>query len=97
MTVEDEISPDLIEALQALEKLDDGELWRLAREAMSLEASQELEALHFKQQNEGLSPEEDATRARLIYEYARVMLVRAKAAVLLKDRGHDISRILIHQ
>jgi hypothetical protein len=53
MTVEDEISPDLIEAVQALEKLDDGELWRLAREAMSLEASQELEALYFKQQDEG--------------------------------------------
>ena len=94
MTVEDELSPDLIEALEALEGLDDSELWRLAREAMSLEASQELEALHFKQQDEGLSPEEDATRAKLIHEYERVMLVRAKAAVLLKDRGHDISGIL---
>ena len=97
MNAEDELSPDLIETVQALEKLDDGELWRLARTAMSLEASQELEALHFKQQDEGLSPEEDATRAKLIQEYERVMLTRAKAAVLLKDRGHDISGILIRQ
>lgn len=93
-SVEDELPPDLIEALEALEKLDDTELWRLAKEAMSQKASQELEALHFKQQDEGLSPEEDATRANLIREYERVMLIRAKAAQILADRGHDVSRIL---
>ncbi len=58
------------------------------------EASQELETLHFKQRNEGLSPVEDATRAKLIQEYERSMLLRAQAAKLLKERGHDVSRLL---
>ena len=96
-SVEDELPPDLIEALEALERLDDKELWRLAEETMSQRASEELEALNFKERDEGLSPEEDATRAKLIHEYERVMLIRAKAAKLLKDRGHDVSRILATQ
>src|SRR6185436_3517422 len=91
---EDELSPELIEAIEALTQLDDEKLWRLARQATSGEASQQLEALHFKQQDEGLSPDEDATRAKLVSEYERTMLIRAQAARLLKDRGHDVSRIL---
>ena len=85
---------NLIKTIEALEGLADEELWRLARKAMSPEASQELEALHLKQRDEGLSQEEDAARARLIQEYEQTMLVRAQAAKLLKDRGHDISTLL---
>ena len=94
VSVEDELSPALINALEALEKLDDDKLWRLAGEVMSREASQKLEALHLKMREEGLSPEEDAARARLMQEYERSMLIRAQAAKLLKDRGRDISRLL---
>ena len=61
---------------------------------MSREASEELEELHFKQRDEGLSGSEDAIRAKLMHEYERTMLIRAKAAKLLKDRGHDISGLL---
>lgn len=93
-SVEGELSPKLIEALEALAGLADEELWRLAKEAMSPEATQELEALHFKQRNEGLSPEEDAMRAKLIREYERTMLIRAQAASLLKARRHDVSGLL---
>ena len=93
-SLEGELSPELIGAVEALEVFGDDELWRLARETMSPEASRELEALHFKQRNERLSPVEDATRAKLIEEYERSMLVRAQAAKLLKERGHDVSRLL---
>ncbi|MCP3959685.1 MAG: hypothetical protein GY719_17695 [bacterium] len=93
-SVEDELSPDLVEAIEALQTLDDEELWRLGKEAMSREVSEELEALHFKQRDEGLNPSEDATRARLMHEYERTMLIRAQAAKLLKDRGHDVSGLL---
>lgn len=89
-----ELSPELIHAVEALEGLVDEELWRLARKAMSLEASQELEALHLKQRDEGLSQSEDAVRARLIQEYERTMLIRAQAAKLLKERGYDVSTLL---
>ena len=91
---EAELSPELIRAVEALEGLADEELWLLARKAMSPEASQELEALHLKQRDEGLSQDEDAARARLIQEYEQTMLIRAQAAKLLKDRGHDISILL---
>ena len=64
---------------------------------MAREASEELEALHFKQRDEGLSPSEEATRAKLMHEYERTMLIRAKAAKLLKDRGHDVSGLLATQ
>lgn len=89
-----EFPPELIETLEALAGLDDTELWRLAGEAMSRDASQELEALHSKQRDEGLSRDEEATRAALLDEYERAMLIRAQAAKLLKDRGHDVSGIL---
>ncbi len=94
VSVEDELSPTLVKALEALEKLDDDKLWRLAGEVIPREASQELEALHLKMRDEGLSREEDAARARLMQEYERSMLIRAQAAKLLKDRGRDISRLL---
>ncbi len=96
-SVGDELSPELIEAVEGLEKLDDEQLWLLARTAISPEASQELEALHARQRDEGLSPAKDATRAKLIHEYERIMLIRAQAAMLLKNRGHDVSRLLATQ
>lgn len=91
---EAELSPEVIRDIEALEGLADEELWRLARKVMSREASEELEALHRKQRDEGLSQDEDAARARLIQEYEQAMLIRAQAARLLKDRGHDVSTLL---
>jgi Arc-like DNA binding dprotein len=91
---EGELSPELMKTVEALNGLADEELWRLAKTVMSPEASQELEALHFKQRNEGLSPAEEATRLMLIQDYERIMLIRAQAAKLLKDHGHDISGLL---
>jgi len=91
---EAELSPEVIQAIQSLEGLTDEELWQLARTVMSQEASQELEALHLKQRDKELSEDEDAARARLIQEYEKTMLIRAQAAKLLKDRGHDVSTLL---
>ncbi len=96
-SADDELSPDLLEAVEALDELGADELWRLARRVMSREASEELEALHFRQRDEGLSRSEDAVRAKLMQEYERTMLIRAKAAKLLKDRGHDVSSLLATQ
>ncbi len=92
--VEEELSSELVATLDGMEGLDDGDLWRLARETMPRQASRELEALHFKRQDEGLDPAEDATRAKLIQEYERTILIRAQAAKLLKERGHDVSGLV---
>ncbi len=96
-SADDELSPDLLETVEALEEFGDDELWRLARIVMSQEASEELETLHFKQRDEGLSRDEDAIRAKLMQEYERTMLIRAQAAKLLNDRGHDVSPLLATQ
>jgi len=83
-----------METVEALNGLADEELWRFAKTAMSPQASRELEALHFKQRDEGLGQAEEATRVKLIHEYERTMLIRAQAATLLRERGHDISGLL---
>lgn len=91
---ESELPPDLLNEMDALGALADDDLWLLARQAMPFESGAALEALHVKQQGGGLSPVEDAERARLLHEYERTMLIRAQAAKLLKDRGHDVSKLL---
>jgi hypothetical protein len=96
-SVEGELSPDLLETVEALNGLADEELWRSARAAMSPEASRELEALHLKQRDEELSQAEEATRVKLIHEYERTLLTRAQAVKLLRDRGHDISGLLANR
>ena len=58
------------------------------------EVSRELETLHHKQQRKGLTDAEAQTLAALIRQYERLMLVRAQAAVLLKQRGHDVAGLI---
>jgi hypothetical protein len=50
-----------------------------------------LETLHDKQQREGLSTEEAREEQALLELYRETVLVRAQAAVLLKQRGYDTS------
>jgi hypothetical protein len=86
----DELPPDLNEAVSPLALLDDGDLWRAARSGLASEAATEMERLHLKRQSEGLSESETQTLAGLVRQYERAMLVRAQAAALLKQRGHDV-------
>lgn len=91
---EGELSSELISAMESMEHLADEELWRLASETLPEASHQELATLHFKQQEEGLDRNEDARRGKLISEYERAVLLRAQAARLLKERGHDVSGIV---
>jgi plasmid stability protein len=90
----EELPPDLAEALAPLALLDDAALWRAASSHLPVAVAARLEALHLKRQGEGLSDAESADVARLVRRYERVMLVRARAAALLKQRGHDVSSLL---
>ena len=91
---EDRLSSDLAEAVAGLEVLDDDTLLRAARSRFPTEQQDQLEALNFKQQSEGLAPTERQQQEQLLNASDRVMLVRAHAAKLLKERGHDISELL---
>jgi len=89
----DDLPLELAEAIASLTLLDDAGLWRAARSHLSIEVASQMEGLHLKRQREGLSEDEAETLAGLVKQYERAMLVRAQAAALLKQRGHDISQL----
>jgi uncharacterized protein YnzC (UPF0291/DUF896 family) len=82
------------DAISQLSVLDDEALWRAARSHLSATAARKLERLNRKQQREGLTDTEIQAQATLLRQYERAMLVRAQAASLLKQRGHDVSGLL---
>lgn len=88
-----ELPADLAEANEALRLLDDEALWKAARTCFAPEKAADLEDLHIKRQAGGLSASEAETMAMLMKEYTRLMLIRSRAAVLLKWRGYDVSEL----
>jgi hypothetical protein len=42
----------------------------------------------------GLTEQQEREAAALIRQYERAMLIRAQAAALLKQRGHDVAGLL---
>ncbi len=92
--VADELPADLEEAISPLALLDEEALWRAARSHLAAEAAEQLEELHLKRQREGLTEGEAQALAALIRQYERALLVRAQAAALLHQRGHDVSQLL---
>lgn len=79
--------------LALLALLDDNILWNAARSRMPSKKAQQMEELHFKRGYQGLNEAESKTLSSLVQQYERYMLIRAKAAVLLKRRGQDISEL----
>lgn len=89
-----ELPADMAESVAALHLLGDDDLWRAARQRLNAEKAAEIEALHLKRQRDGLSVSETQSLATLMQEYTRIMLVRARSAALLKQRGHDVAELL---
>lgn len=90
----DELPADLADALAALHLLSDEDLWRGARQRLSEGKAAEIEELHLKRQRDGLSPAEAEALGALMAEATRIMLVRSRAAALLKQRGCEVSVLL---
>jgi hypothetical protein len=87
----DASSGSLRSALAHLAYLNDAALWQAARSTMLPAQRERLEALHDKQQREGLSAEELQEEQAFLELYRETLLVRAQAALLLKQRGYDVS------
>jgi hypothetical protein len=92
---EEELSHDVTKAIGDLELLNDEELMRAAQNRLSEETRSRLEALNYKQQKETLTPAEKETLEQLVHQYDQAVLLRAEAARLLKERGHDVSKLVI--
>ena len=86
----DLLEPELAAALAQLRFLDDAALWQAARMHMMPIDAERLEALHVKRQREGLSSVEADEARGLTGTYERIMVTRAEAAALLKERGYDV-------
>lgn len=68
-------------------------LWELAQSRVAEQHIDRLDALSGDRQLRSLTPAEQDELLKLLQECDRVMLVRAQAALLLKQRGHDISSL----
>ena len=89
--VMDTASEKLRAALAQMAYLNDAALWQAARATMSPDQRERLEALHHQQQRQGLTDEERTEEQALLALYRETLLIRAQAAVLLKQRGYDVS------
>lgn len=78
-------------ALAQMAFWNDAALWQAARSTIPPTQRERMESLHFKQQSEGLTEGEQEEVHRLEELYRETVLVRAQAAVLLKQRNYDVS------
>jgi plasmid stability protein len=85
---------DLEQAIAQLVFLEDGALWQAGRSKMASDDVERLSELNAKRQREGITEAEQQESELLVRQYERSMLVRAQAAALLKQRGHDVSSLL---
>ena len=92
--VADDLPAALSAAMTPLATLNDAELWRAAQTQLPANVATRLEELHLKRQREGLTEQQEREAAALIRQYERAMRIRAQAAALLKQGGHDVAGLL---
>ncbi len=84
---------DIAADLAQLDYLADDDLWLAAQTRLTSADAEQMQALLDKQQLAGLTIDEQRMVQQLSHRYNRTMLIRAKAAALLKERGYDISAL----
>lgn len=94
LPVLDTLPVDVVDEMEQMAYLTDQELWRAARATMTSVENERMQGLLLKRQSEELSPEEEAEAEQLTQRQERVMLLRARAAMLLKTRNQDVSALI---
>ena len=94
MPTQDDLPAGIDDELEQLAFLTDEELWRAAQSRLAASENQRMQALILKRQRDNLSQREQSEAERLVQRSNRIMLVRAQAAVLLRDRGYDVSVLI---
>ena len=90
---DDLLPPKTRIALVSLATLADADLWRAARKRPSTRSVGMWRTLLAKRQTEPLTEDENRLLDELEESFQRITLIRAEAALLLKDRGYDISSL----
>ena len=86
----DDVPPEFQADLAALDRLDDGTLWKIARGQKDEAELERYDELLDRHQNASLTAMEKAELAVFRKEAERFMLCKAQAAVLLRWRGYSI-------
>jgi hypothetical protein len=87
----DDLPPELVDDVVALALLNDAALWQKARSTLP-QSSQERLDLLLDEKNQGTlttAGQQELDQWLKVYEH--VVLIRAQAAILLQQRGYDIS------
>lgn len=92
-TVLTDVAEETEVALAQLAFLNDSDLWQAARMTVPADMSERMQTLLDKEQSEGLTAAEEQEIQQLQRYGQHVMLVRAEAATLLKERGFDINNL----
>ena len=89
-----ELPADLVTLLAAMPALDEATLWQLAQSEVPAADAARLADLGDQRQRVGLTAEELREAEELVQHHDRVLVVHAEAAARLKQRGHDVSRLV---
>lgn len=84
---EDTLTPELEMVMEALSLMEDHTLWNVASAKIPDSVTDEMETYYTKRLAEGLSAEEEFELAHMEKMFEKNVLVRAQAAMLLKERG----------
>lgn len=90
----EQIPPAWGALLDSMIALDDEALWRAALNNRGRKANGGIRRLRAKRQTRGLTVAEQEHLAELLRQEERGMLIRARALLLLKQRGRDIEPLL---
>lgn len=90
----DGLPSDLAAAIDALAALDTDGLWRVAQSQPTMDDKVLLDTFVDKRRHQGPTPDENRLLAEVVDRYDRVLVLRAEAVTLLKQRGVDVGELV---
>lgn len=87
----DDLSDEMVMDMATLALLNDRALWRVARQTMSKEHYDRMDELLALKNQKALTSAQQQELGVYLAEYDQIVLQRAHAAVLLQQRGYDLS------
>ncbi len=86
------LAPDVQAELDALQYLSDDILWTIAQKQMSSKAQSHARDLMTKNNHEPLTQTEQSELDQLVEQADHLMLLKAEAANILRQRGHTFTQ-----
>jgi len=86
-----DLPDDIVLDMATLALLNDRALWQVARQTMAADHYQAMDHLLAVKKQRELSVDQEQALESYLVEYDTIILQRAHAAVLLKQRGYDLS------